>query len=63
MSTIKSELVRRHTFKTRDQARLAVFSYIEGFYNPRRRHSAIGYLSPLEYETMLEQEAQTAVAV
>jgi len=63
MSTIKSELVRRHTFKTRDQARLAVFSYIEGFYNPHRRHSAIGYLSPLEYETMLEQEAQTAVAV
>jgi len=63
MSTIKSELVRRHTFKTRDQARLAVFSYIEGFYNPHRRHSAIGYLSPLEYETMLGQEAQTAVAV
>lgn len=63
MSTIKSELVRRHTFKTRDQARLAVFSYIEGFYNPHRRHSAIGYLSPLEYETMLEEQAQAAVAV
>ncbi len=38
MSTIKSELVRRHTFKTRDQARLAVFSYIESFYNLHRRH-------------------------
>jgi transposase InsO family protein len=63
MSTIKSELVRRHTFKSRDQARLAVFSYIEGFYNPHRRHSAIGYLSPIEYETMLEQEGRTAVAV
>jgi len=63
MSTIKSELVRRHTFKTRDQARLAVFSYIEGFYNLHRRHSAIGYLSPIEYETMLEQEGRTAVAV
>ena len=63
MSTIKSELVRRHTFKTRDQARLAVFSYIEGFYNPHRRHSAIGYLSPVEYETMLEQQTQTVIAV
>ena len=63
MSTIKSECVRRQTFKTRSQARLAVFTYIEGFYNPHRRHSAIGYLSPIEYETMLNDEPQTAVAV
>lgn len=63
MSTIKTELVRRNTFKTRDQARLAIFSYIEGFYNPHRRHSALGYLSPIEYETMLAENAQAAVAV
>jgi putative transposase len=50
VSTIKEELTKRRTWKTRDQARLAVFDYIETFYNPRRRHSALGYLSPDEYE-------------
>jgi putative transposase len=63
MSTIKSELVRRNTFKTRDQTRLAIFSYIEGVYNLHLRHSALGYLSPIEYETTLAEEAQVAVAV
>jgi hypothetical protein len=43
MSTIKNELVNRHRFKSRDEARLAVFSFIEGFYNPHRRHSSLGY--------------------
>ncbi|MGB4592178.1 MAG: integrase core domain-containing protein [Coriobacteriia bacterium] len=62
-STIKTELGRRNTFKTRDQARLAIFSYIEGFHNPHRRHSALGYLSPIEYERMLAENAQAAVAV
>jgi hypothetical protein len=37
-------------FKTQAEARIAVFEFIEGFYNPRRRHSSIGYLSPLDYE-------------
>jgi len=37
-------------FASRDQARLGVFDFIEGFYNPRRRHSALGYLSPERYE-------------
>src|SRR5436190_18610194 len=50
ISTIKNELIKRQTWKSRDQARLAVFSYIETFYNPRRRHSALGYRSPIEYE-------------
>jgi putative transposase len=59
MSTIKTELVRRQTFKTRDQARLAVFSYIEGFYNPLWRHSALGYLSPVELEEKMGQEKTT----
>jgi putative transposase len=63
MSTIKSELVRRNTFKTRDAARLAIFSYIEGFYNPHRRHSALGYLSPIEYEILFAENAQAAAAV
>lgn len=50
MSTIKTELVNRESWKTHDQARLAVFRYIETFYNPRRRHSKLGGISPDEYE-------------
>jgi transposase InsO family protein len=37
-------------FTSRDHARIGVFDFIEGFYNPRRRHSALGYLSPERYE-------------
>ncbi len=49
-------------FKTRDEAGFAVFSYIEGFYNPRRRHSTLGYLSPVEFERMaLAESAAMAV--
>jgi len=50
ISTIKNELVKRRTFQTRDQARLALFHYIESFYNPLRRHSSLAMLSPDEYE-------------
>lgn len=49
-ATLETELFDRRTFKTRDQARLEVFDFVEGFYNPRRRHSALGYRSPAEYE-------------
>jgi putative transposase len=49
-ATLECELLDRHRFQTRTQARMAVFDYLEGFYNPRRRHSALGYLSPIEYE-------------
>jgi len=64
MATIKTELVRSQRFKTRDEARLAVFRYIVGFYNPHRRHSVLGYRSPAEYEKMLrDDEALLASAV
>jgi len=63
MATIKTELIYRNRFKTKDEARLAVFRYIEGFYNPIRRHSALGYKSPAEYERMLMAAGQTATAV
>jgi len=49
-STLKHELVYRRKFATHDEARSAIFQYIEGFYNRRRRHSTLGYVSPEEYE-------------
>lgn len=48
--TIKSELIWRTAFTTRDQASAAIGQYIEGFYNPRRRHSSLGYVSPATFE-------------
>ena len=49
-ATLECELIQRSQFSSLQQARLAVFDFIEGFYNPRRRHSAIGYLSPINFE-------------
>ena len=49
-ATLECELLDRCRFKTQAEARIAVFAFIEGFYNPRRRHSSIGYLSPIDYE-------------
>ena len=49
-SSLKTERTARTTYRTRDQAKADVFDYIERFYNPRRRHSALGYLSPMEFE-------------
>ena len=53
-SSLKTERTARKTYRTRDQARADVFDYIECFYNTRRRHSTLGYLSPIAFE---EQEA------
>ena len=50
ISTLKREWIKRHRYQSRDQARLSIFQYIETFYNPRRRHSALGGISPDEYE-------------
>ena len=49
-ATLETELLMRTSFATRNQARSEVFDYIEGFYNPHRRHSSIGYHSPADYE-------------
>lgn len=57
METIKRELVERQVFTTKDRARLAVFDYIEAFYNTYRRHSSLGYLSPAEFEAMIVSAA------
>jgi putative transposase len=50
-STLKTERVNRRQYQARDAARADVFDYIERFYNPRRRHSSIGFVSPVEYES------------
>jgi putative transposase len=66
-ATLETELLDRHSFQTRDQARLALFHWIEGFYNSRRRHSTLGQRSPDRFEEMMkiekEDDLQTAVAV
>jgi putative transposase len=50
IATLKTEWIGRHRYDSRDQARLSIFRYIESFYNPRRRHSSLGGLSPDEFE-------------
>ena len=49
-SSLKTERTARKVYRTRDEARADVFDYIERFYNPQRRHSTLGYLSPVEFE-------------
>jgi len=49
-ATLECELLDRTSFKTQAEARMAVFDFIEGWYNPHRRHSALDYLSPIVYE-------------
>ncbi len=49
-ATLECELLARRRLQTQAEARSAVFAFIESFYNPRRRHSSIGYLSPIDYE-------------
>lgn len=49
-STLESELLNRRSFRTKAEAKMAVFEFIEGWYNPGRRHSALGYMSPINYE-------------
>jgi putative transposase len=49
-SSLKTERIGRKVYRTRDAARADVFDYIERFYNTVRRHSTIGYLSPVEFE-------------
>jgi putative transposase len=53
-SSLKTERTARKVYHTRDQARADVFDYIERFYNPQRRHSTIGYLSPMEFERIAD---------
>jgi|SRR3712207_4311208 putative transposase len=61
VATLKTELLYRYAWPTRQEAaRTAIFEYVEGFYNPRRRHSALGYLSPAEFEEVRLEEQDAA---
>ena len=60
MATLKSELIERRSWPTRQSARTAIYDYIEGWYNPRRRHSALGYLSPADFEAQHQHGAGSA---
>ena len=57
-ATLECELLDRRRFRSQAEARMAVFGFIEGWYNPRRRHSALGYLSPVEYERRVQTGAR-----
>ena len=49
-ASLECELIDRKSWPTKTEARLALFTWIEGWYNPRRRHSALNYLSPMNFE-------------
>ena len=49
-ATLECELIDRRAFRTQAEARMAIFEFIEGWYNPKRRHSALNYLSPVDFE-------------
>ena len=51
--TLKTELVNHECYQTREQARASIFEYVEVFYNRQRRHSALGYRSPVAFEAAL----------
>ena len=49
-ATLKKDLIHRRRFKTREEAKIAIINYIETWYNSKRSHSSLGYMSPMEYE-------------
>jgi putative transposase len=62
-ATLECELIDRSRFRNPDEARAAVFRFIEGWYNPRRRHSALGYLSPINYERSYPPPSRKSMTV
>jgi putative transposase len=56
-ATLECELLVKHRFRNQREAALAVFDFIEGWYNPHRRHTSIGNISPMEFERRMSQAA------
>ena len=63
MGILKRECVHRKTFETREQAQIEIFEYIETFYNRLRIHSALGFMSPMEFEEKMAEEKAVESAV
>jgi putative transposase len=59
-ATIKGELIDHEAYATREEAATSIGEYIDGFYNPQRRHSSIDYLSPIEFELKLQNQNEAA---
>lgn len=60
-ASLECELIDRRSWKSKTEARLAVFTWIESWYNPKRRHSGLGYLSPNNFEKKLTEENRTEI--
>ena len=61
-ATLECELIDRTVFRNHEEARVKIFEFIEGWYNPRRRHSSIGYHSPVSFERLYEQAGHVEMA-
>ncbi len=59
-ATLECELLDRRKFQTKAEARMAIFQFIEGWYNPGRRHSALGYMSPIIFERSTHERLESA---
>jgi putative transposase len=59
-ATLECELLERTSFRTHRQAQLEIFNFIEGWYNPHRLHSALGYRSPMQFERDFESQEKAA---
>ena len=62
-ATLECELLDRQRFASQAEARMAVFTFIEGWYNPGRRHSALGYRSPMAYEAAMAAITAETLAI
>ena len=59
-ATLECELIARRKWETKTRARLEIFTWIETWYNPRRRHSGLGQMSPINFEKLQQENKQTA---